>query len=129
MPKENNAMVEVLSSDLFPGIGAKTAEKIVNVFHEDTFEVILHHPSDLICVPSITQKQVDILHQGLLSYQGSYEVILKLTEYGFTTKESMKIYHFYKENAVRVLMNDVYQIYYDLDDISFSQIDSDLFCS
>ena len=123
MPKENNAMVEVLSSDLFPGIGAKTAEKIVNVFHEDTFEVILHHPSDLICVPSITQKQVDILHQGLLSYQGSYEAILKLTEYGFTTKESMKIYHFYKENAVRVLMNDVYQIYYDLDDISFSQID------
>ncbi len=123
MPTENHAMIEILSSELFSGIGKKTAEKIVNVFHEDTFEVILHHPSDLICVPSITQKQIDILHQGLLSYQGSYEAILQLTNYGFSTKESMKIYHFYKEKAEQVLLEDIYQIYYDIEEISFQQVD------
>ena len=35
MPTKEEELVTFLSSDLFP-IGEKTAEKIVNTFHEDT---------------------------------------------------------------------------------------------
>ncbi len=123
LPTEDNAMISILSSDMFKGIGKKTAEKIVNTLKEDTFDIILHHPSNLLLISGITEKQVNILHQALMSYQGSYEVILKLTSLGFTTRLAMKIYNHYKEATLSVLNDDIYQFYYDLDEISFSLVD------
>lgn len=123
LPTENDAMLDILSSDMFKGIGKKTAEKIVNVFHENTFEVILHRSSDLLLVPGITAKQVQTLHEAMLSYQGNYETILALTTLGFTPRDAMRIYHFYKEKTNEVLQRDLYQIYYDMEEVSFKKID------
>jgi len=50
MPKETDSIVSVLSSDMFKGIGKKTAEAIVEMFHEDTFNVILENPNNLLLV-------------------------------------------------------------------------------
>ncbi len=123
LPTEKDGMLEILASDMFKGIGKKTAEKLVSLFHEKTFDVILHRPSDLLLVPGIKEKQVEILHETLTSYQGSYETILKLTNFGFSTRDAMKIYHYYKDDAKKVIDEDIYQIFYDISDISYQLID------
>lgn len=123
MPTETDSMIEILSSDMFKGVGKKTAEKIVKVFHEQTFEVILHKSSDLLLVPGITAKQVETLHEAMLAYQGSYEVILSLTSLGFSSRDALKIYHFYKGKTSSVLEEDLYQVYYDILELSFKKID------
>ena len=69
LPEEKDNIVEFLSSDIFPGIGEKKAIKIVDVFKEDTLNVILNNPENLLLVPTITKKQRDTLHENLKKYQ------------------------------------------------------------
>ena len=124
MPQETDAMIDILSSNLFKGIGKKTAEKLVSVFKEKTFDVILNDTSNLLLIPGISEKQAKTLKEALKQYQGSYEDILMLNKLGFSTSESMKIYHYYKDRINEVLDGNLYSIYYDIDEISFPRVDS-----
>ena len=124
MPQETDAMIDILSSNLFKGIGKKTAEKLVSVFKEKTFDVILNDTSNLLLIPGISEKQAKTLKEALKQYQGSYEDILMLNKLGFSTSESMKIYHYYKDKLNEVLDGNLYNIYYDIDEISFPIVDS-----
>ena len=124
MPQETDAMINILSSNLFKGIGKKTAEKLVSVFKEKTFDVILNDTSNLLLIPGISEKQAKTLKEALKQYQGSYEDILMLNKLGFSTSESMKIYHYYKDKLNEVLDGNLYSIYYDIDEISFPRVDS-----
>ena len=47
-----------------------------------------------------------------------------LNKLGFSTSESMKIYHYYKDKLNEVLDGNLYNIYYDIDEISFPRVDS-----
>mgnify|MGYP002520541190 FL=1 len=124
MPQEADAMIDILSSNLFKGIGKKTAERLVSVFKEKTFDVILNDTSNLLLIPGISEKQAKTLKESLKQYQGSYEDILVLNKLGFSTGESMKIYHYYKDKINEVLDGNLYNIYYDIDEISFPRVDS-----
>lgn len=124
MPQETDAMIDILSSNLFKGIGKKTAERLVSVFKEKTFDVILNDTSNLLLIPGISEKQAKTLKDALKQYQGSYEDILMLNKLGFSTSESMKIYHYYKDRVNEVLDGNLYNIYYDIDEISFPRVDS-----
>ena len=124
MPQETDAMIDILSSNLFKGIGKKTAEKLVSVFKEKTFDVILNDTSNLLLIPGISEKQAKTLKEALKQYQGSYEDILMLNKLGLSTSESMKIYHYYKDKLNEVLDGNLYSIYYDIDEISFPRVDS-----
>lgn len=124
MPQETDAMIDILSSNLFKGIGKKTAGRLVSVFKEKTFDVILNDTSNLLLIPGISEKQAKTLKDALKQYQGSYEDILMLNKLGFSTSESMKIYHYYKDRINEVLDGNLYNIYYDVDEISFPRVDS-----
>ena len=58
MPSKEEELVTFLSSDLFP-IGEKTAEKIVNMFHEDTINKILENKDCLQLIPRLNEKKID----------------------------------------------------------------------
>ena len=124
MPQETDAMIDILSSNLFKGIGKKTAEKLVSVFKEKTYDVILNDTSNLLLIPGISEKQAKTLKEALKQYQGSNEDIMMLNKLGFSTSESMKIYHYYKDKLNEVLDGNLYNIYYDIDEISFPRVDS-----
>lgn len=124
MPQDTDAMIDILSSNLFKGIGKKTAERLVSVFKEKTFDVILNDTSNLLLIPGVSEKQAKTLKESLKQYQGSYEDILILNKLGFSTSESMKIYHYYKDRINEVLDGNLYNIYYDIDEISFPRVDS-----
>lgn len=123
MPEEKDSIIEFLSSGLFKGIGEKTAKKIVDVLGKNTLSIILEHPDNLLLIPGITKKQIDLLHTTLLDYEYSYNVILLLNEIGFVTKESMLIYNKYKAKTNEIIEENLYQIMEDLNEISFKRVD------
>ena len=123
MPEEKDSIVEFLSGGLFKGIGKKKAERIVSVLGEKTLEIILNNPDNLLLIPTVTKKNIDTLYNTLLEYESSYNTILKLTEIGFSTKNSMIIYNKFKQNIINIIDNDIYKIYFEIKDISFKQID------
>lgn len=122
-PEEKDSIVEFLTSGLFKGIGKKKAEKIVSVLGDKTLDIILEQPDNLLLIPTITKKNVDILHTTLLEYESSYTTILELTDLGFNTKDSMIIYNKYKQKTMDIIDKNLYTIYFDIKDISFKNID------
>ena len=59
-----------------------------------------------------------------LKYNESYEIVIYLTNIGFTMKESLKIYNHYLEDSIRVINNNPYELIDTIDSINFSKIDS-----
>ena len=123
LPEEKEGIIEFLSGGLFKGIGEKTAKKIVDKLGKDTLNIILENPSNLYLIPSITKKQVDTLHNTLVTYQESYETIVYLNDLGFSTRESLIIYNKYKDKTKTVLENNIYIMYQDISDITFKKLD------
>ena len=122
-PEEKDSIVEFLSSGLFKGIGEKRAKSIVDVLGKDTLKIILENPDNLILIPGITKKNIDVLHTKLKEYEASYETVLYLSKLGFSTKDSMLIYNFYKERVKEVIDEDIYQLEYSIYELSFKKID------
>ena len=123
-PEEKDSIIEFLTSGLFTGIGEKKAKKIVDVLGKDTLKIIIENPDNLLLIPTITKANIDTLHKKLKEYESSYESILYLGELGFSTKDSMLIYNFYKKETQAVINKDIYQLIYDILDINFKKVDT-----
>ena len=123
MPEEKNQIIEFLSSGLFKGIGEAKAKKIEKALGKDTFKIILENPSNLILIPGVTEKNANELHQKLLEYESSYETILYLNKIGFSTKDSMIIYNKYRENSLRKIDENIYDLVEDIYEMYFKKID------
>ena len=123
IPEGNDAIVEFLSSGLFKGIGEKTAEDIVNTLGEDTLKLIEENYTNLLIVPSINEKKAKSIHETLIKYNESYNIIVYLNGVGFNTKDSMLIYNTYKEQAINVVKNNVYTLIDDIEEITYQKIE------
>lgn len=122
-PEEKDAIVEFLTSGLFKGIGEKKAKAIVDVLGKDTLQIILENPDNLILIPGITKTNIDTLHNKLKEYESSYETVLYLSNLGFSTKDSMLIYNYYKDRVREVIEEDIYQLEYSIYELNFKKID------
>lgn len=122
-PEEKDAIVEFLTSGLFKGIGEKKAKAIVDVLGTDTLQIILENPDNLILIPGITKTNIDTLHNKLKEYESSYETVLYLSNLGFSTKDSMLIYNYYKDRVKEVIEEDIYQLEYSIYELNFKKID------
>ena len=123
-PEEKDSIIEFLTSGLFKGIGEKKAKAIVDVLGKDTLKIILENPDNLILIPGVTKKNIEVLHTKLQEYESSYETILILTELGFSTKDAMIVYNFYKNKTKNIIDTNIYQIIEDIYNMTFKKIDA-----
>lgn len=123
-PEEKDSIIEFLTSGLFKGIGEKKAKAIVDVLGKDTLKIILENPDNLILIPGVTKKNIEVLHTKLQEYESSYEIILFLTELGFSTKDAMLVYNFYKNKTKNIIDTNIYKIIEDIYNMSFKKIDA-----
>ena len=122
-PEEKDSIIEFLTSGLFKGIGEKKAKNIVESLGKDTLKIILEEPEKLILIPGITKANIDVLHEKLKEYESSYETIMYLGDLGFSTRDSMIIYNYYKKKTKEVIENDIYSLIDDIKDIYFKKVD------
>lgn len=123
-PEEKDSIIEFLTSGLFKGIGDKKAKAIVDALGKDTLKVILETPDNLILVPGITRANITTLHTKLKEYEESYEIIMYLTDMGFSTKDAMIIYNTYKKKTREVIDTNIYQTIEDVNDLYFKKVDT-----
>lgn len=122
-PESKDAIVEFLSSGLFKGIGEGKAKKIVSVLGSDALNTIINNPSNLVLIPGITEKDSCNLHDALVDYEESYDIVIKLSDMGFNTKEAMLIYNKYRARSLEVIDDNIYTIISDIDKFSFKRVD------
>ncbi len=122
-PTDKEGIIVFLSSNLFPGIGEKLAKSIVETLGEKALDEILNDKSCLNLVPKLTLKKANTIYNTLLKYNGSHEIMVKLTDIGFTMKDAVNIYQEYQMNTLEVLENNIYS-FASIKEISFPKIDT-----
>ena len=122
-PTGKDAIIEFLSSDLFPGVGEKLAKSIADTLGDNALDKILEDESSLYLVPKLTENKIKKIVNTLKKYEESHQVIAKLIDLGFSMREALSIYNEYKSNTMRIIDNNIYQIAYNVSDISFLKID------
>jgi exodeoxyribonuclease V alpha subunit len=55
IPKTTDAIIKYLSGGLIKGVGPATAERIVNLFGEETIDILMNQPQKLARVKGISQ--------------------------------------------------------------------------
>ncbi|WP_458412398.1 ATP-dependent RecD-like DNA helicase [Schinkia sp. CFF1] len=123
LPQTKDGIIQYLSSDLFVGIGKKTARKIVDTLGERAISKILENPSVLTTIPKFPEEKAKLLYDTLMHHQGLEQIMISLANFGFGPQLSMKIYQTYKEDALEVVGNNPYKLIEDVEGIGFARAD------
>lgn len=118
-----SSVVHYLSSDLFEGIGQKTAEKIVEVLGENAIDVILRNRQSLDEVPKLSKKLADKLYAALVDQQGTEQVLAPLYGYDLSPRLVMKIFKKYQYQALEIINENPYRLIDDIEGIGFIKAD------
>lgn len=121
VPTSGAGLVKYLSSDHFPGIGQKTAEKIVAIFPENTINGILDEPERLSGV--LTDVKLKAFVKRLSENHGMEKILSKLAKYELPSKINFQIYELYKEDTLEVIKDNPYQLVFEIKGIGFKKAD------
>ena len=123
-PDDKDGVKEFLCSDLFSGIGEKLASSIVDILGDDALNRIIEDKNCLTLVPKLSIKKANQIYDTLIKYEESHKTIVYLTELGFTMHDALTIYNLYKNNTLREIEHNIYDILDKTDEISFPKVDS-----
>jgi exodeoxyribonuclease V alpha subunit len=123
IPQTKQGVINYLSSELFKGIGKKTAESIVQTLGDNAISKILNSPSLLDSIPKLPPEKAKLLYDTLMEHQGLEQVMIGLNQYGFGPQLSMKIYQTYKEQTLEIIQNNPYKLVEDIEGIGFGRAD------
>lgn len=124
MPQSREAVIKYLSSDLFPGIGKKTAANIVDQLGDDPLKKIVQDPERLHEVRGLSKNKAQLILTKMQEHVDFEQVLLFLYEYGIGSALAFKIYHTYKQETMAILQENPYQLIYDIEGIGFARADA-----
>lgn len=123
-PEGRDAVIDFLSSNLVKGCGEKTAEDIVNTLGEDALAKIKENKEVLLLVPKMTAKKMDSIYNSIIKYQSSDEVIIYLTQLGFSMRDAMNLLNVYGMGIKNVVQDNVYSL---INEVEFKTLDKVFF--
>jgi len=122
----SKGLVKYFSSDHFKGIGAKTAQKIVQLYGEDTedtIDKILAEPEKLTQINGLAAKNREAFVAKLRLNYGTEMVLAKLAAYGIPHTLAFQIQDTYKEETLGIVEKYPYQLVEDIQGIGFKIAD------
>ncbi|MEG2457729.1 MAG: ATP-dependent RecD-like DNA helicase [Bacilli bacterium] len=119
-PVGTDAMILYLSSGLIKGIGLKTAEKIVELFKEDSIKEIIKGNKKLLKIKGLTIEKIVNMRTQLMAFERSNDLVLELSDVGFSTPEVLLLVQKYQDNLKGIISTNPYFL---SDDITFEKLD------
>ncbi len=109
-PTYVEGMVRYLSSEVFKGIGEKTAQHIVNKFGKDTFKIIDSSPELLSKVKGVRKKQQKSLLAAWDEQRGLRDVMTFLRGVGISHSYAQRIFAKNGLNSIPLIKANPYQL-------------------
>lgn len=122
LPTTASSIYKYLASGTIKGIGPVTAERIVEEFGEDTFDIIENNYLWLTNVKGITKSKAEKIHESYQEQFGMRAVMMFCGTY-FGPSIAVKLYKKYGGAAVDVVKMDPYALVDDIIGISFMKAD------
>ncbi|MBD8015775.1 SF1B family DNA helicase RecD2 [Planococcus wigleyi] len=123
VPETEQGIIHYLSSDMFNGIGRKTAETIVKKLGKDAIKKILEDPDALDKVPRLSDDKKDTIRATLQMNLGLERVMIQLNDWGFGPQIGMRIYQAYREETIDILTKNPFQLIEEIEGIGFQRAD------
>ncbi|MBR4078661.1 MAG: ATP-dependent RecD-like DNA helicase [Christensenellaceae bacterium] len=123
MPEGDESIRLFLSGGLIKGVGEVLAARIVEEFHEQTFDVIEHDPLALSRIKGISPALAERIHEQVMEHGTSRTVIVALQNIGLSLKQSFAAYETYGPAAPDIIKRNPYQLIDDIYGIGFEKAD------
>ncbi|MBQ7095079.1 MAG: ATP-dependent RecD-like DNA helicase [Clostridia bacterium] len=123
-PGELEGISKFLMSGAVKGIGPATAKKIVDLFGEDSFDIIEHEPLRLTQIKGISKERAEKISDAFRKTLGTRETLMALHEMGITPAFAVKIAREYGAIAPRIVEENPYRLWEDIEGFSFQNADN-----
>ncbi len=123
MPADTASILRYLASRAIKGIGPKTAQKIVEEFGEDSFDVIENHPEWLASIKGISMKVALAASESFREQAGIRSAMMFFRDY-FGATTTVKIYKKWGSHAVDIAKKNPYRLCNEIDGIGFERADA-----
>jgi exodeoxyribonuclease V alpha subunit len=123
LPEDEQSIRRYLGSGAIKGIGAKTAENIVNYFGVDAFRIMEEEPERLAEVKGISIRRAMEIAGQVAGQRDMRKAMMFLQQYGISMGMSSKIYEQYGEQIYSILQENPYKLADDINGIGFRMAD------
>ena len=123
-PATSGAILKYLSSGAIKGVGAATAVTIVDMFGEQTLDIIEQEPERLCAIKGITASKAEKIHDEFQRVFGIKELMLYLKQYHITPEESIRIWKAFGNRAKEEMEHDPYCLCQESIGIDFVRADA-----
>ena len=122
IPKQEEEIINFLSSSLFKGIGKKTAKKLFNIFGDDAINIIKNDLNVLDDL-DLSLKQLLALKEGFSSLDDPMnDILFFLLSNGFNNIDAQKIIAKFKLSTKEIADINPFKYYNDVYGISFEKV-------
>lgn len=122
-PATASAIIKYLSSGAIKGIGHSTAKKIVDLFGNNTFEVIEKEPEKLTAIRGISLAKSEKISQEYKRVFGIRAIMAFLAKYNIDPHTSIKIWKLWGMLSSDVITDNPYLLCNDAIGMRFEQVD------
>ena len=123
LPSNATAILKYLSSGTIKGIGPVTARHIVDMYGEETFDVLENHPEWLADVNGISAKKAREIGAAFKAQFGMRNVMAFCRQY-FGPATAVKIYKKWGCSAVDIISANPYILCDEINGVSFEKADA-----
>ncbi len=123
MPKTAADMLRYLAGGAIKGIGPATANKIVERFGEDTFEVIENEPERLREIKGISSEKALEIGESFKKQFAAREVIVALEKLGLSASEALSAYKAYGNATTQRISENPYILCGEKVGLRFERVD------
>lgn len=123
VPATLNGIMKYLSSGLIPGIGPKTAEKIVEKFGLDSLDILQYSPDKLNEIPGLGEKKIAKIAEAFAEQRELRDIMIFLQNYGIGPNYGVRIYKKYGNESIVKIKENPYRLSEDIVGIGFKMAD------
>ena len=122
-PTSTSAIQKYLASGLISGVGEVTSRNIVEMFGEDTLNIIDKTPHELEKVKGISKRKALEIGNAYKDIKKMQDAVLFMQAYDTTIGLAVKIYEVYKHRTIEVLQTNPYKLIEDVEGVGFKTAD------
>lgn len=122
-PESAAEMLKYLSSGAIKGVGPATAKKIIEAFGENTMQIMENEPERIAEIKGITRAKAQHIAEEFRRVGGIRETMLKLSGFGITPEEAVRVWKAFGAQAEEIVKEDPYRLCDDSLQIDFARAD------
>ena len=124
LPNEREGIIRYLSGVQFPGIGKKTAEKVVDTFGEECLDLIKEDPDILKSIKELSEDKRRVIYEGIMrDDDGMNELVQFLNVHGIGIRNLVRLNKAYGKEALTKLKENPYRVIDECDGFGFATAD------